>query len=150
LRISQTVDGATFTPSTSSSPWVLSDQAQHRGADRVHCAWPPDPLGPAALGVSARHQVPVPSEQGVRFDDQVQVPQHTLGQMVQQRREQGSIAGCEPYSVRAQLPLQDGELMPQRQDLRILVAVAHRQQPQHREGVRHSQVGQSQQHDRSP
>ena len=86
--------------------------AQHQGADRAHRTWPPDALGPGTLCVSACQQVPVPSQQGVRFDDLVQVPQHTLGQPVQQCCEQGSVARGEPYSVRTQLPLQDGDLMP--------------------------------------
>lgn len=43
------------------------------------------------------------------------------------------------------LPLQDHELMTQGQDLCILVPVAHRRQPQRREGVGHGQIGQTQQ-----
>jgi hypothetical protein len=116
LRISRTVDGAIFAPSTSSSPcrrrYPHPGLAQHQGADRAHRTWPPDAPGPGTLCVSACQQVPVPSQHGVRFDDQVQVPQHTLGQPVQQCCEQGSIARGEPYSVRTQLPLQDGDLMP--------------------------------------
>ncbi|WP_406071117.1 transposase [Micromonospora sp. NBC_01638] len=38
--------------------------------------------------------------------------------------------------------------MAQRQDLHVLVSIAHRQQTQHGERVRHTQVGQSQQHGR--
>jgi hypothetical protein len=45
--------------------------------------------------------------------------------------------------------LQDEELVPQRQDLDVLVMVAHRQQAQEREGIRRSEVGQAQQHGRS-
>jgi hypothetical protein len=36
-----------------------------------------------------------------------------------------------------------GTHMPQRKDLDVLVVVAHRQQPQHREGVRDAEVCQS-------
>jgi DNA invertase Pin-like site-specific DNA recombinase len=52
-------------------------------------------------------------------------------------------------TVLAQLTLQHRDLMPQSQDLHLFVAVAHRQQPQRGEGVRHGQVGKSQQHDRA-
>jgi hypothetical protein len=49
----------------------------------------------------------------------------------------------------ADLALQDEELVAQGEDLDVLVTVAHGQQPQKREGVRHSEIGQAQQHDRS-
>ncbi|WP_167534996.1 hypothetical protein [Streptomyces galilaeus] len=48
-----------------------------------------------------------------------------------------------------QLPLQHRDLMAQSQDLHVHVPIAHRQQPQHREGARHAQVHQSQQPGRS-
>jgi hypothetical protein len=47
------------------------------------------------------------------------------------------------------LALQDDELVAQRQDLDVLVDVAHRQQPYDGEQARECQVGQSQQHDAS-
>ena len=47
------------------------------------------------------------------------------------------------------LVLQDDELVPQRQDLDVLVLIAHGQQAHERERVRHGEVGQAQQHDRS-
>ncbi|NEW77378.1 hypothetical protein [Streptomyces rhizosphaericus] len=40
------------------------------------------------------------------------------------------------------------KLMPQRQDLDVLIPVAHRQQAQKGERVGHGEVGQTQQHDR--
>jgi hypothetical protein len=45
------------------------------------------------------------------------------------------------------LTLQDAELMAQRQNLDVLVGVAHRQQPHEGKHARECQVGQSQQHD---
>lgn len=42
-----------------------------------------------------------------------------------------------------------GEGRAQREDLRVLVLVAHRQQLQQGEHVRHTQIGKSKQHDRS-
>jgi hypothetical protein len=47
------------------------------------------------------------------------------------------------------LPLQDCQLAAQRQDLNILVHVAHWQQTDESEHARHGKVGQSQQHDPS-
>jgi hypothetical protein len=48
----------------------------------------------------------------------------------------------------ADLALQDEELVAQGEDLDVLVTVAHGQEPRKREGVRHSEIGQAQQHDR--
>jgi hypothetical protein len=44
--------------------------------------------------------------------------------------------------VLAELALQHGQLVPQHEDLRVLVLVTARQQPQQREHVRDTQVGQ--------
>jgi hypothetical protein len=43
-----------------------------------------------------------------------------------------------------QLPFEDGDLVAQREDLGVLVPVAHRQKPQQRESVGYTEVGQSQ------
>jgi hypothetical protein len=45
------------------------------------------------------------------------------------------------------LPLQDGQLVAQRQYLDLLVHLTHRQQPYEGEHARHGEVGKSQQHD---
>jgi hypothetical protein len=42
-----------------------------------------------------------------------------------------------------QLPLQHRDLVAQGEDLRVLGLLAQRQQPQHRERVRHTQVRES-------
>jgi hypothetical protein len=44
------------------------------------------------------------------------------------------------------LVLQDQQLMPEREDLDVLLSVAHRQEPQQRDGLGRGEVGQSQQH----
>jgi hypothetical protein len=62
--------------------------------------------------------------------------------LVEQPGEHHAIGGGERGL--ADSALQDEELVPQRQDLDVLVTVAHRQQAQKREGVRHSEVGQAQ------
>jgi putative transposase len=69
---------------------------------------------------------------------------------VQQRRQQCPVSRGEPHPARTELPLQDQELVAQREDLRVLVLAAHRQQPKQREHVRHTEVGQSQQHGPPP
>jgi hypothetical protein len=50
--------------------------------------------------------------------------------------------------VGADLTPQDEQLVPQRQDLDVLFPISHGQQAQEREGVRHGEAGQTQQHQR--
>ncbi|MCX5181182.1 hypothetical protein OOK47_00340 [Streptomyces sp. NBC_00268] len=45
------------------------------------------------------------------------------------------------------LTLQDQQLVPQRQDLHVLLSVAHRQQSQERKGVGHGETRKTQQHE---
>src|SRR3569833_1547629 len=47
------------------------------------------------------------------------------------------------------MAFQNRDLMPQGEDLGVLVTIAHKKKTQDREGVHHRQVGQSQQHSRS-
>ncbi|MGY4983386.1 hypothetical protein ACWCYL_40700 [Streptomyces sp. 900105755] len=68
---------------------------------------------------------------------------------MQQRGQDRPVARGEPFSLLAELAFQHDELMAQSEDLDILAVVAHRQQAQHRERVRHSEIRQSQQHGRS-
>ncbi|MGW2937417.1 hypothetical protein ACWDA7_37610 [Streptomyces sp. NPDC001156] len=63
---------------------------------------------------------------------------------MQERREERAVRPGELRLV--DLPLQHGQLVAQRQDLSILVAIAHRRQSYQGEHARQSQVGQSQQH----
>ncbi|WP_157437912.1 hypothetical protein [Actinoplanes subtropicus] len=48
---------------------------------------------------------------------------------VQQGGQPGPVSRGEPHPIAAQLPLQNHDLMPQREDLGFFVAVTHRQQP---------------------
>ncbi|MFF7655648.1 hypothetical protein ACFZCY_38435 [Streptomyces sp. NPDC007983] len=68
---------------------------------------------------------------------------------MQQRRQERLIVRREPWSGTVELAFEHRGLMTERQELRILVPVAHRQQTQQRERIGHAQVGQSKQHDRS-
>jgi hypothetical protein len=45
---------------------------------------------------------------------------------VQQGGQPGPVGRSEPHPIAMQLPLQDRDLMPQREDLGILVVVPHR------------------------
>ena len=66
---------------------------------------------------------------------------------MQQRRQERPVTRVEAHLLLAQLAFQHRDLMAQGKDLHILAPIAHRQQAQHRERVRHTQVHQSQQHD---
>ena len=94
----------------------------------------------------AGDQVAVPAQHGLRPDQQPEPAQHVAGERVQQRGQQRPVSRSEPDLLAAQLPLQDRDLMAESEDLGVLVPVAHRQQPQQRERVRHAEVRQSQQH----
>ncbi|MGW2936650.1 hypothetical protein ACWDA7_33435 [Streptomyces sp. NPDC001156] len=51
---------------------------------------------------------------------------HTTRQRHQQSGEEGSVLRGELHPVRTELPLKDHDLVAQGEDLRVLVAVAHR------------------------
>jgi len=80
--------------------------------------------------VAARQHVPVPAQHRVRPDQQPEPAEHIAREPVQQGGQEYPVARPEPRPDRAQLPLQDHDLVPQHQDLRVLVPVTHRQQPQ--------------------
>jgi len=131
-------------------PGILADQAQHQGADRAHGPRSSRVLGPGRPGMSARDHIAVPAEHGIRAHHQVQSPENLPWEPVQQRCQQSPVGRGEPDPVGAKLPLEDRELVAQHENFRIFVTVAHRQQSQQREHVRHAEVGQSQQPGPSP
>jgi hypothetical protein len=77
---------------------------------------------------------------------QPQVVQRLSRHPVQQRRQQRPVGRFESDPLPVEVALQHGELVPQRQDFRVLVAIAARQ-PQQREHVRDTQVSQSKEHE---
>src|SRR5271165_4899726 len=111
-------------------PGILADQPQHQDADRAHGARPTGVPGPGPAGVSARDHIAVPAEHGIWAHHQVQSVEHVSREPVQQRRQQRPITRGESHPARTELPLQDRELVAQREDLCVFVPVAHRQQPQ--------------------
>jgi hypothetical protein len=127
-------------------PTVLAGQSQDESLDAAAGRWTAGPLSTGGVGVAA-HEVPVPPQNRVRGDDQVQLPELGPGEPVEERGQESAIRRGDTWPV--DLPLQDGQLVPQRQYLDVLVNVAHRQQPYEGEHARHGEVGQSQQHGRS-
>jgi hypothetical protein len=69
-------------------------------------------------------------------------------QGLEQRGEEGPVRGRKPHFARPELP-QHSDLVAQGEDLGVLVAVAHRQQAEHGEGIGHGQIGEAKQHSRS-
>jgi hypothetical protein len=62
----------------------------------------------------------------------------------QQGNQERPIARVEPHVLGIRLPAQHIELVAQRQDLHVLLPIAHRQHTEEGERVRHANVGQSQ------
>jgi hypothetical protein len=85
-------------------------------------------------------QVAVPSQHGVRLDQQSQSAQDLPRQRRQQSGEESAVLRAELHLVRTELPLENHDLVAQNENLRILVPVAHRQQPHGSESVGDSQV----------
>ena len=157
-RISQTVEAATFTPSTSNSSFTRRYPTRDsRGPaatpgreSSARCAAGPGRApGPGPPSVLTRDHIAVPAEHGIRAHHQVQ-SEHVPRDLVQQCRQQRLISLGEPDPVWTELPLQDRELVAQREDLRVFFPAAHRKQPQQCEHVHNTEIGQLQQHGRSP
>jgi hypothetical protein len=62
--------------------------------------------------VAAGQQVPVPAQHRVRLDRQPEPAEHVAWEAVQQGGQERPVGGGEPRPVRAQLPPQDGDLVP--------------------------------------
>jgi hypothetical protein len=60
------------------------------------------------------------AQHGVRAGQQPQPARHIAWQPVQQRRQQRPITGVQAHLLLAQLALQDGDRIAQRQDLNVL------------------------------
>jgi hypothetical protein len=81
--------------------------------------------------MAACEQVPVPAQDRSGLDEQLESAEQVAGEPVQQRGQEGPVCGREPRPVRAELSLQDADLVAQHQDFRVLVLIACRQ---HRQG----------------
>ena len=121
---------------------VLGRQAQDKAADRDDGARTPRPSTPARPGAATIHHVTMPPQHRVRTDHQPQLAQHHAGQRHQQRRKNCPVLGAQPWAPVAELPLQDSELVTQREDLDRLLTISHRQPTQHNEGLSDGEVRQ--------
>jgi hypothetical protein len=63
------------------------------------------------VGVAVFDQVAMPSQHGVRADQQSDAAQCRAGQRHEQRREERPVLGPQLWALVAQLSLQDGELV---------------------------------------
>lgn len=125
---------------------VLPREPPYQQPDGTHGPGASRSLRAGTSRVAAREQIPVPAQYGVRAYQQSYPAQQVPRQPVQHGRVERAITRGEPHSFLAELAFQDHDLMAQREELRVPVPIGHRQQAQHREGVRHGQVSQSQQH----
>ncbi|MFD8869066.1 hypothetical protein ACFV1F_32850 [Streptomyces sp. NPDC059590] len=71
-------------------------------------------------------QLTMPAQDRLGADQQQKVPQSVFGQVVQKAGEDSAITVIEGRL--ADLALQDQQLVPEHQDLDVLVSVAHRQE----------------------
>jgi hypothetical protein len=68
-------------------------------------------------------QVTVPAQDRVGSHQQPQVPQSRPGEPAEQRGQPCPVGRLEPDPLRVELALQNRELVPQGEDLRVLVTV---------------------------
>jgi hypothetical protein len=92
--------------------------------------------------VAPLEQVAVPAQHRIRAHQQQEVPQSVHREVVEQAGEEGAVGVGE--GGLADLALPDQQLVPERQDLDVLVVVAHRQEAQERQGGGRSEVGEAQ------
>jgi hypothetical protein len=155
LKISQTVQAATFTPTAASSPahppiapgGVLSRQAQYQGPDGAHRAWPAPAARHATGSVAPSQQTAMPAQDRVRTHQQLQAPQRVPWRTVKKTSEKEPVLHRE-HGLDTPT-LQDREPMPQGHYLGLQATIGHRQQAKQGERIRDSEAGQTQQHDTS-
>ncbi len=66
-------------------------------------------------------QVAVPAQYGLRADQQPDAAQFVAGEPVQQCGEQRPVGRGEPDLLAVQVPFEDGDLVPEREDFGVLV-----------------------------
>jgi hypothetical protein len=126
---------------------VLTGEAQDQGADRADGGRASTPSWYAGRGVLPFEQVAVPAQDRVGAYQEKELVQLVDREVVEQAGEDGAVGLGEGRS--ADMALQNHELVSERKELDVLIAVAHRQQAKEGEGVGRGEVGQAQQHDRS-
>jgi hypothetical protein len=88
----------------------------------------------------------MPAQQGLGRDQEARPA--GPGQHAADRGQQGAVGGLKPGSWG--LAAQDGELMAQHQDLKVLGGVAAGQEREQLDGAAHGEVGESGQHAGQP
>ena len=91
---------------------------------------PPRAPGAGSGRVMAGQEIALPAQHRVRPHQQPEPAEHVAWEPVQQGGQERPVGGGEPQPGRAQLPVQDRDLVTQHQDLRVLIRVAHWQEPQ--------------------
>ncbi|MFD1939825.1 hypothetical protein ACFSKW_51055 [Nonomuraea mangrovi] len=82
------------------------------------------------------------TQDGIRPDEKPELVQDLARQRCQERGKKGPVLWGESHpGVGAELPLKDGDLVAQGENLDLLVPIAHRQQPQRAEGVGNGEIG---------
>ena len=134
--------GGPVHPASGGTPGrVLRRKPQHQVADLLadrRAAWP------RRISPLAGDQTAVPCQQGSGGHDPVQ-PQ-APGQQPGQGGEHGTVSPVRPRA--RDLTVQDSDLMPQYEDLRVLDGVTARQQRQPAEHTDHGQVDEANKHER--
>jgi hypothetical protein len=109
---------------------VLPCQAQYQLADGADGARPPRAPGARSSRMMADQEIALPAQHRLRPHQQPEPAEHVPRELAQQGGQERPVGRAEPRPGRAQLPFQHRDLVAQRQDLRILVPVAHRKKPQ--------------------
>lgn len=91
-------------------------------------------------------QVAVPAQHGLGPHRQPDPVKHVAGESVQQGGQERAVRRDEAALLTLQVPFQDHDLVPEREDLRVLGPIAHGKQSQHRQRVGHAEIGQSKKH----
>ena len=99
---------------------VLPDKAQDQNTDRADGRWPPGSPRSAGAGVALLHQIALPSQRGVRADQQSQPAQDLARQRGKERGEEGAVLRTELDLVCTEQPFKDGDLVTQDEDFRVL------------------------------
>jgi hypothetical protein len=87
-------------------------------------------------------EVGVPAQQSARGDDQPQLAELAAGQQPGQRGQHRPVGPRQPRIL--DLPLENGDLVPQNQNLRVLGTIRAGEQGKPAEHAQHRQVGESQ------
>jgi len=87
----------------------------------------------------------MPAQQGPRGDDQAQLAELAAGHQPGQRGHDCPVGPRQPRCL--DLPLEDGDLVAQNQDLSVLGAIGPGEQGEPAEHAQHRQVGESHRHE---